>query len=182
MKTLVAFYDSLAGAERAVDGMHGESVPPEHISVVAVRPKPVRPDPDASMAPVQFVGDGALKTAGAPTDVGTVMAGLEPRMFASIGEALAMGPLAGPVGSPDPQRPDAPGESHNLTPGLVAAGVPAAEASAYVEALREGGALVMALVKPNKVEAASRALMRGLPLDIHARSQAAPGVTADAPQ
>ncbi len=168
MKTLVAFYESLSAAERAVDGMHGENVPPEHISVVAVRPKP------AESAGGQRGDGGTMKTAGAPADVGTVMAGLEVRLYMSIGEALAMGTLAGPVASPDPEGPDAPGQTHNLTPGLIAAGVPAAQAGAYVDALREGGALVMALVEPKQVEAATRALMRGVPIDI----RAGPNVTA----
>ena len=165
MRTLVAVYDALEGAEHALDEILGGRVQAEAIDLVAgVDPDRLRP---------WFDDEGRLRSdVGGPEDavLVDVLVGLdglttELRLFqlAGVGPVLAAGPHAATL------RVRGTGGVAGLVSMLVGLGVPSRDAGAFVEIIRRGSALVAVTVPEADVDTAKFMLRREQPVDVASR-------------
>lgn len=156
MKTLVAVYRSFKDADHAVIALRGEAVADERISLVARRPH------EGGDGIAMSEGDRRDAGAATTTAIGGMIAGFAALMIPYLGPVLAIGPLGVALAAGTATTT----EQGALVPSLVAAGVPEADARAYVGAVRDGRALVMTTVDDDELDPAIRALARWEPVRV----------------
>ncbi len=171
-KTVIAIYDSLTSAQRAVAALRENAMFPEtSINVISndaddyysryIRLKESAPDDEEE---VEVAKTGA-EVGAALGAIGGLVVGLGGLFIPGIGPIIAAGPLVGTllgtVGG---------AAAGGLVGALVESGIPEDDAHLYAEALRRGGSIVTVHCdSENEVESATDILGRFGPVDLEKR-------------
>jgi hypothetical protein len=137
MKTVVALFDTLTAAERAVDALVQLGVSRDDISVVANNATG-----EYAVTPADLHDKDAV-TAGQGATFGAIvggLVGLGALLIPGIGPVIAAGPLAAALGAGIGAAAGA--ATGGITAALVKTGVPDDQAGYYAEGVRRGGTLV----------------------------------------
>ena len=171
-QTIVALYDSVQTAERAVRDLHGVGIPDRDISLMAADAqgeygRSLRTKTDDSSAAEKGVGLGA-----ALGGLGGLLVGLGALTIPGIGPVIAAGPLATAVAALAGAATGAlaGGAAGGLLGALVDAGLPEEQAQYYAEGVRRGGTLLAVRVPDTLVEEARDTLERYDPVDVEERA------------
>lgn len=170
-QNVVALYDDLATAQKAVTGLVDAGFTRDHISLVAndaagdfqkyTDGTATTLDPNAGehAGPVGGSLFGAL--------VGAVV-GLGAILIPGIGPVIAAGPLIGAAGAI--AGAVIGGTTGGITGGLLGLGVPQEHASTYAEGIRRGGTLVTVTADDDKVSSAQHIVESYNPVDVEHRA------------
>jgi hypothetical protein len=173
--TVVALYETLPDAERALDGLLAAGYDRSRISLVASNAAGeydayARRDEhadDVVDADRMGAGEGAVAGGGigaAVGGVGGVLMGLGLLAIPGIGPALAAGPLvSGLIGA------GIGAAAGSVMGALVNAGVPEERAGAYAEGVRRGGTLLVVETTASAAAAAEEIMLRHGSVDIEER-------------
>jgi uncharacterized membrane protein len=174
--TVVALYDDMETASKAVRALRDAGVSNDHISLAAQ---------DAGGEYGKYVGtkttdttaDGAATGAGVGAIVGGIgglLLGLGARTIPGIGPILAAGPLATAVSALIGAGAGAlaGGVAGGLLGALVDMGVPEEHATYYTEGVRRGGSLVTVAADDMEADRVNSILNRFNPVNIKQRAEA----------
>lgn len=147
MKTIVALFDELRRAERALRCLIGEEIRPELCSLVAAA---AEKDVDPRSSDGESMSGVFRARSGAAASLAQLLPDLAVVESADAGTVLASGPVLAPTGN----EPTTGG----LHDGLVTAGVPTEDARRYVERVQRGGALVVVVTPLRHVDRVTEVL------------------------
>jgi hypothetical protein len=169
-QTIVALYDTVQAAERAVRDLRGAGVPDRDISLVAADAQGEYArglKPDDSSATEKGIGLGA-----ALGGLGGLLVGLGALTIPGIGPVVAAGPLATAISALVGAGAGAlaGGAAGGLLGALVDAGLPKEQAEFYAEGVRRGGTLLAVSVPNERVDQARAILERHDPVDVEERA------------
>lgn len=165
MKTIVALFDHLRSAKRAVRDLIAHDIEKDRISLVAPAEHVDRrrsnlplDEPDVSPTDTET---RRPEEATAAVGLGSMVIGIAFLSVPAVGPVLAAGPLlagiaAGGAGA---------GAEDDLPQRLGRAGVPPTDAERYARAVRQGNALVMLAASEDEVDGVARILARHTPVD-----------------
>jgi hypothetical protein len=165
MNTVVALFDRLDEAKRAVRDLIAHDIEKDRISLVApaehVRTRssnlPLDDGPEAS--PAEPSRPAAETTAA--VGLGSVVLGVAFLTVPAVGPVLAAGPLLAGIAAGGAGEPD----TDDLPERLVQAGVPPIDAERYARAVRQGGALVVLSAAEDELDGVASILARHEPVD-----------------
>jgi hypothetical protein len=174
-RTIVALYDDLASAERAVRALEENGVDAREISIVANNVESGAAGGDRVGSVARDTATAAPEGAGAGAAIGAVLGGGASLLAAAgvlpipgIGPVLAAGPLAAALAGAGIGA-----AAGGLVGGLVGLGVPQDEAQHYAEGVRRGGALVtVRLADDRAADRVVRTLESHEPADLAQRGSA----------
>jgi hypothetical protein len=162
-KTVVALFDDMSTAEKAVQELEHLGFSRDHISLMAAN----RGGDDGGAA-AGSAADGAVAGAG----IGAVLGGLAGLLVGigalaipGIGPIIAAGPLAAALGGAGIGA-----VAGGVIGALVDAGVPEEQAQYYAEGIRRGGTLVTVNASEGMADRATNILNRYGPVDINQRA------------
>lgn len=141
MKTIVALFDELRRAERALRCLIDDEVRPELCSLVAAA---AEKDVDPRSSDGASMSGVFRARSGAAASLAQLLPDLAVVESEDVGTVLASGPLLAPSSSES--------TTGRLHDGLVTAGVPAEDARRYVERVQRGGALVVVVAPLRSVD------------------------------
>ncbi|HWB73666.1 MAG TPA: hypothetical protein VG755_01900 [Nannocystaceae bacterium] len=147
MKTIVALFDELRRAERALRCLIDDEVRPELCSLVAAA---AEKDVDPRSSDGESMSGVFRARSGAAASLAQLLPDLAVVESADVGTVLASGPVLAPA--------DGESIAGGLHDGLVTAGVPAEDARRYVERVQRGGALVVVVASPRHVDRVTEVL------------------------
>lgn len=179
-RTVVALYDDLTSAQKAVESLVDEGFPRSNISLLAN---------DATNEYAQYLKAPAVKTAttkdavtaGQGASFGTVVGaltgivvGLGALTIPGVGPIIAAGPLATGLGvlGTAAVGAGAGAITGGVTAALVKTGVSEREAEYYTEGVRRGGTLVVVHTNDQQIASAERIINNYGPVDIQQRANA----------
>lgn len=162
-KTVVALFDDISTAEKAVQELENLGFSRDNISLMAANRRG-----DDGGASTGSAADGAAAGAG----IGAVLGGLAGLLVGigalaipGIGPIIAAGPLAAALGGAGIGA-----AAGGVIGALVDAGVPEPEAQYYAEGVRRGGTLVTVRASEGMADRATNILNRYGPVDINQRA------------
>lgn len=164
-KTIVALYDTVPAAERAVRDLREAGVSESEISLMAAGAQ--TPLADDTQTAEKGAGLGA-----ALGGLGGLLVGLGALTIPGIGPVMAAGPLATAVAALAGAGAGAlaGGAAGGLLGALVEAGLPEEQASLYAEGVRRGGTLLAVRVPENRHDQARAILDQHNPVNVDERS------------
>ena len=174
MNTIVALYDDMDTAHKAVKALRDAGVDNSRISLVA---QDAAGEYSKSVGKTKDdAGDGAATGAGVGAVVGGIgglLVGLGALTIPGIGPVLAAGPLATAVSAllGAGAGAVAGGVAGGLLGALVDMGIPEEQAGYYAEGVRRGGALVTVEADDRDLDRISSTLNRFIPVDINRRAE-----------
>lgn len=169
-QTIVALYDTVGAAEKAVRALHGVGVSDRDISLMASDENRGAGEHAAgTSAAEKGVGLGA-----ALGGLGGLLVGLGALTIPGIGPVLAAGPLATAVAGLAGAGAGAlaGGAAGGLLGALADAGLPEDQASFYAEGVRRGGTLLAVRVSDGLLDQVRDTLERYDPVDVDERAAA----------
>jgi hypothetical protein len=171
-QTIVALYDTVNAAERAVRDLHSAGVADRDISLMAADThgeygRSLKMKTEDSSATEKGAGLGA-----ALGGLGGLLVGLGALTIPGIGPVVAAGPLATAVAALAGAGAGAlaGGAAGGLLGALVDAGLPEEQAQVYAEGVRRGGTLLAVRVPDDLLEPARDILERHDPVDVEERA------------
>ena len=184
-RQVVGLFDTTRDAELAVRELHSMGIDNADISLVASN---ARGEYDAAGNYVAGTADAGTNSAGEGAGVGAtsgavvgglagVLIGLGALAIPGIGPVLAAGPFAAAIGTTGAAvgagalGAGLGAATGGLLGGLVGAGIPEEDANLYAEGVRRGGALVMARVDDDELDATIDVMERYNVVDIDERGQ-----------
>lgn len=166
-RTIVALYDSIDDAHKAVEDLLAAGFDRDHISLVArdvderyASEIDASDDDDMGKA----VASGAA-TGGALGAIAGVLVGINSLAIPGVGPIVAVGPIAGGL-----MGLGLGAAAGGLAGGLVEAGVSEDEADTYAEGVRRGGSLVTVHADDALADDAANILNRHHAVDINERA------------
>jgi hypothetical protein len=181
-RTVVAIYDDLQAANRAVRELVDSGIPRDNISVIAhnrgegdqnvVRDRDVTQKSD-TVADETGAGAGVGAGIGAAIGgIGGLLVGLGALVIPGIGPVIAAGPLAVALSTLTGAGVGAVagGVTGGLLGALIGLGIPEEEAGYYVEGVRRGGILVTVQADDANTDRVIDVLNRYNPMDINERA------------
>lgn len=163
MKTIVALYDTMEQARRALQALKDAGFNSSDISLVAN---------NATGEYTRTNGGGDATATGATAGaviggLGGLLVGLGALVIPGIGPVLAAGPLAAGIGALVGAGVGA--AAGGILGALVDAGIPETEAGYYAEGVRRGGALLTARVDDSRAAQVSSILQGFAPVNLNTR-------------
>jgi hypothetical protein len=168
-KTIIAVYDTLGGARDAFENLVESGIPASDISVVKYDENGQyarRLEGGTITSSTTYDDDVSAGEGAAFGALAGLAVGLGALMIPGVGPFIAAGPLAaaltaGTVGVV------AGAATGGLVAGLVDMGVPESDATAYIDSVRGGGAMVIAKVPDTMAESSSTIMTNCGPIDIN---------------
>jgi hypothetical protein len=184
MKTVVALFDHLREAKRAVRDLIEHGIAKDRISLVSpagssrgrstrlhLEDEPHHGGPPRVSPPLEVEPESV----GTAVGLGSMILGIAFLTVPAVGPVLAAGPLLAGIAAGG-----AGAGTEDLTPRLGQAGVPLAHAERYALAIRQGGALVVLAASEDEVDGVAQVLARHAPVDPVSRR--APATDAEEPR
>jgi uncharacterized protein (TIGR02271 family) len=167
-KTVVALYEELSQAQRAVKALREKGFDANDISVVASDSKGEFTRFVGKEGEFEEIKDGAAAGAGIGAvlgGLGGLLVGLGALAIPGIGPALAAGPIVSALAGAGIGA-----AAGGLVGALVDMGIPDDQAEMYAEGVRRGGTLVVVTTSDRNAETAVDILNRFNPVDIERRA------------
>ncbi len=168
-RSVVALFDSVTDADRAVTDLVQAGITRDHISVVANNSTGAVNTSTSTTTTTDTDHAGPVGGSLFGALVGAVV-GLGAILIPGIGPVIAAGPLIGAAGAI--AGAVIGGTTGGITGGLLGLGVPQEEIHYYAEGVRRGGTLVTANVDEGMATTAENIFERYNPVDIQGRASA----------